>query len=126
MASKLGAYILDFGLTVLDTQTDRIYLVSADPTTYTEAVSTFALGVKDFGAGNVFGSPADATPNGRKVSSAVVTNGAVTATGTATGWAVVTSGSTRLDANGQLASPQVVTNGNSWSLDSYDIRKPAQ
>ena len=126
MASKLGAYILDFGLTVLDTQTDKIYLVSADPTTYTEAVSTFALGVKDFGAGNVFGSPVDATPNGRKVSSAVVTNGAVTATGTATGWAVVTSGSTRLDANGQLASPQVVTNGNSWSLDSYDIRKPAQ
>ena len=126
MASKLGPYILDFGLNILNAESDKIYLVSADPTTYTEATSTYALGNKDFGVGGAFGNPADATPNGRKVSSTVVTNGLVTATGTATGWAVVTSGSTRLDANGQLAAPQVVTNGNSWSLDSFDIRKPAQ
>lgn len=122
MASKLGSAVLDGGLSVLDTQSDKIYIVSADPTTYTEAVSTYALGNKNFGAGACFGAPADATPNGRKVSSTAITDGSVTATGTATGWAVVTSGSSRLDANGPLSPSQVVTSGNTFSLDSFDIR----
>jgi hypothetical protein len=126
MASILGDAVLDSGLSILDTGTDRIYIVSADPTTYTQASSTNALGIKDFGAGGCFGSPAAGSPNGRKVSSTAITDGSVTATGTATGWAAVTSGSSRLDANGQLSASQAVTSGNQFTLPTFDIRKPNQ
>src|SRR5262245_8985247 len=126
MANVIGDAILDGGLTLLDTASDRIYIVSADPTTYTEATSTFALGNKSFAAGGAFGAPAAATPNGRKVTSTNITDGNVTATGTAIGWAVVTSGSTRLDANGRLAANQAVTNGNTFTLAPFDIRFPNQ
>lgn len=126
MANILQDRVLDLGLNVLDTEATHIYVVSADPTTYTEATSTYALGNKNFGAGAAFGSPAAGSPNGRKVDSVAITDGSITATGTATGWAVTDNTNTRLLANGDLSSSQSVTNGNTFTLGSFEIRIPNQ
>jgi hypothetical protein len=122
MAASLEDRVLDFGLDVLDTESTAIYIVSSatEPTTYALATSgAGSLGFKSFGAGSVFGAPAaDAT--GRKVSSAAVTDGTIVTSGTAAWWAIVAAASS-LHAHGSLASNQVVTAGNTFTLASFDI-----
>jgi hypothetical protein len=122
MANIVHDIVLTNGLTILDTQSDRLYIVSQDPNNYTEATSTYALGNKNFGVGAVFGTP----PNGQRVTSNPITDGVVTANGTAAGWAVVTSGSSRMDVNGDLSAAQVVSSGNTFTLGAFDVRIPNQ
>ncbi len=126
MADNLQDYVLDNGLGVLNTDATDIVICSAEPTNYTEANATYALGRKVHGAGSCFGAPAAGSPNGRKVTSAAITDGSVTADGTASKWAVIDTANTRLLAVGSLASSQGVTNGNSFSLPAFDIRIPGE
>lgn len=126
MASVVGDYVLDNGLAALDTLASHIYICSQDPTSYTEAVSTYALGNKNFGAGAAVGAPAAGSPNGRKVTTVAITDGNVTGSGTAAKWAIVDATNSRLLANGALASSQAVTAGNTFSLGAFDIRLPNQ
>ena len=126
MANIVADIVLTNGLTILDTQSDKLYIVSQDPANFTEATSTYALGNKNFGAGAVFGTPYAATPNGQRVTSNPITDGVVTANGTAAGWAVVTSGSSRMDVNGDLSAAQVVSSGNTFTLGAFDVRIPNQ
>jgi hypothetical protein len=116
--------VLDLGLNVLDTEATHIYICSAEPTTYTAATSTNALGNKNFGAGGVAGAPAAGSPNGRKVTTVAVTDGSITATGTAAAWAIVDSANSRLLATGVLSATQAVTSGNTFTLPAFDIRLP--
>jgi len=121
----LNDRVLDFGLDVLNTEADRIDICSQEPATYTEATSTYSLGFKDLGSpGSAFGAPADRSPSGRKVSSVAVTDGEVTDTDDATHWAVSDVANTRLLAANTLAASQAVTDGNAWSLPSFDIGIP--
>lgn len=116
---------LDNGLAALKAAADRIYICSAEPATYTAATSTNALGNKTLSAGAVFpGAIAAGSPSGRKLTTVAVTDGTVTASGTASHWAIVTSGSTRLEAANSLASSQAVTSGNTFTLGAFDIRLP--
>lgn len=126
MTASVADRVLDNGLTVLDTEADKITLCSAEPTTYTEANSTYALGAKTFSTGGAFGAPAAGSPNGRKVSSTAITDGTISGTGTATKWAVVDTANSRLLADGDLSASQVVTSGNTFALASFDIRIPGQ
>lgn len=126
MANILADRVLDLGLNVLDTEADKILITSQDPTTYTEANSTYALGNKAFAAGGAVGAPAAGTPNGRKVSTTAITDGAVTATGTAAKWAIVDTANSRLLANGSLSATQAVTSGNTFQMAAADIRIPNQ
>lgn len=117
--------VMDSGLTILDSEADRIDICSQEPTTYTEATSTYTRGNKDHGAaGTAFGAVGDRSPSGRKVSSTAVTDGAVTSTGTVTHWAVSDVTNSRLLATGALSASQTVTNGNTWALASFDIGIP--
>jgi hypothetical protein len=117
--------ILDLGIDILNTECDRIDICSQEPANYTEATSTYSKGFKDHGsAGTAFGAPADRTPSGRKVSSTAVTDGAVTGTATVTHYACSDVGNTRLLAASSLSSSQAVTNGNNFSLPSFDIGIP--
>lgn len=121
----LNDTVLDAALAVLDTTARRIDICSAEPTTYAAATTTLSLGNKDFGsAGAAFGSPSDRSPSGRKVASTAVTDGAVTATGTATHWAVTDVANSRLLATGALSASQPVTSGNTFTLASFDIGIP--
>lgn len=113
--------VFDNGLTVLDTEANRLDICSQEPVTYAEATSTYTLGNK---TSLSVGAPTDASPNGRKVDVASFTDGSVTGTGTASHWAVVDTGNSRLLATGSLSASQAVTSGNTFSLTSIAIRIP--
>jgi hypothetical protein len=116
----IADYILDLALAELDTATTTLYICSLEPTSYASASSTHALGNK---SSLSIGAPGDRTPNGRKVTVASFTDGSVTGTGSATHWAITKNGTT-LMATGQLASPQSVTTGNTFTLAAFDIGLP--
>lgn len=121
----LNDRVLDQGIKILSDEADRIDICSQEPATHTEATSTYSLGYKDHGAaGSAFGDPGNRTPSGRKVSSTAVTDGEVTATGTATHYAVSDHDATRLLAANSLDASQAVTDGNAFSLPSFDIGIP--
>lgn len=122
----LNDLTLDNGLSSLKAAASHVYLCSAEPATFTAASSTNKLGTKNFGAGAVFpGAIAAASPNGRKLVTAAVTDGTVDSTGTATHWAITSNASSRLELAAALAASQAVTSGNTWSLPAFDaIRLP--
>ena len=119
----LNDRVFDSGLAILDTEATRIDICSSEPTTYTQANSTLTLGNKTLGAGDI-GAPAAGSPNGRQVTVQALTAGSVTATGTATHYAITDTGNSRLLATGALSAPQAVTNGNTFSTSSFTIRIP--
>lgn len=116
----IADYIFDLALAELDTATTTLYITSAEATTYAEASSTFALGNK---TALSIGAPANGASNGRRVTVAAITDGSVTATNTATHWAITKDGTT-LMATGALSASQAVTNGNTFTLGAFDITIP--
>lgn len=121
----LNDTVLDNGLTNMKTNATHVYICSAEPATFTAATSTNALGNKSFGAGNVFpGAIAAGSPSGRRLTTAAVTDGSVTGTGTASHWAITASGTSTLYAANALSASQPVTSGNTFTLAAFDIRLP--
>ena len=116
--------ILDLGLNVLDTEATRLDICSSEPATYAAAIGAASLGNKAGAAGSIAGAPFARPPSGRRVTVAQITDGTVTATGTATHWAIVDTVNSRLLAAGDLASPQAVTSGNVFTLPAFDIGIP--
>ena len=113
--------VFDSGLAVLDTEANRLDICSQEPVSYTEATSTYTLGNKTSYA---VGSPQDGVTNGRRVVAPAITDGTVTGTATATHWAIVDTGNSRLLATGALASSQAVTSGNVFTLAAFNITIP--
>ena len=120
----LSDYVLINGLTVIDTAADIVHICSAWPVDYADTLAK-SLGNKNFGAGNVTGVPATASPNGRKVTTNAISNASVTASGTVNYTAVVDSVNSRLLAVGPV-TPFAVVGGNLFNLSAYDIRIPNQ
>lgn len=117
---------LDNGLAALKAGASHVYICSAEPATFTAASSTLALGNKNFGAGAVYpGAIAAGAPSGRKLTMAAVTDGNVTAGGTASHYAVTNNASSRLEIAQALTGSQVVTSGNVFTLAAVDVRLPA-
>jgi len=115
--------VLDSGLSELDIDVTGLYICSAEPATYAEASSTYALGYK---ATPTVSAPGAGNPDGRQVTISAIADGNVTATDTATHWALVDSTPTeRLLAAGELSAPQGVTSGNTFTLTEFTIRIPA-
>jgi hypothetical protein len=121
MAAYLNDRVYDNGLTVLDTEASHLYINSTQAATYTEAITTYALGVK---ATPTVSAPADRTGGGREVTVSAITDGTVSATGTAGFYALVDSSNTRLLAAAPLSATQSVTNGNTFTLTSFKIGIP--
>ena len=119
--ASLGDRVFDSGLTVLDTEANRLDICSTEPTSYAEATSTYTLGNK---TSPTISAPADRTGGGRKVTVSAITDGSVTGTGTAAYYALVDTGNSRLLATGSLSSSQSVTSGNTFTLESFDIGIP--
>lgn len=117
----IADYVLDAALSKLDTEANRLDICSQEPVTYAEATATYTLGNK---TSLSVGAPGNRTPNGREVVVAAITDGAVTATGTATHWAIVDTVNSRLLATGSLSASQAVTNGNVFTLGSFAIGIP--
>ena len=111
-------FLLDLALAELDTEANRLDICSQEPITYTEATSTYTLGNK---TSISVGSPEDGDTSGRKVVMATFSDGSVTATGTASHWAISDTVDSRLLLTGSLSSSQAVTIGNTFSLPATDI-----
>jgi len=117
----LNDRVFDNGLTVLDTEANKITITSQEVTTYTEGNATYALGNS---TSLSISAPADRTGGGRKVTVSAISDGSVTATGTATHYALLDTVNSRLLAAGSLNASQAVTSGNSFTLTSFDIGIP--
>lgn len=113
--------VYDNGLSQLTSLTETLYLLSADPGLTWANIATYALGSK---SSPTIGSPADRTGGGRKVTVSAITDGSVSATGTAAYYATTDDSATKILASGSLLSSQVVTLGNVFTLPSFDIGIP--
>jgi hypothetical protein len=119
--AQIGDRVLDNGLTVLDTEANALHICSQEPTTYTEATSTYTLGNKTTYSS---GAPADRGGGGREVTFPSISDGSVTGTNTATHFAVVDTVNSRLLAVQALSSSQAVTSGNTFTLTSFTVGIP--
>lgn len=117
----LNDSILDALLLAIQTEGEELHICSQEPTTYTEAVTTYTLGNENTIS---IASPADRAGGGRESSVLEITSGTVTATGTATHFAIVDVTGTALIATGALSASQAVTNGNTFSLTEFTIGVP--
>lgn len=114
-------HILDPSLSEIDTDCNSIHLCSAEPSTYTEATSTYTLGNR---ATPTISTPADGSPNGRAVTVSAITDGTVTSAGTATHYALVDTTGTRLLVAHSLASSVALATGSPWQSTAFTIRLP--
>lgn len=119
--ATLGDRVFDNGLTVLDTEANRVDITSAEATTFAAATTTLTLGNETTIS---IGAPQDRTGGGREVVLAAITAGTVTATGTATHYAITDTANSRLLATGALSASQAVTSGNTFSLSSTTVGIP--
>jgi len=119
--ASLADRVFDNGLSVLDTEANRIDITSQEAASYAEATSTYTLGNSTTLS---IGAPADRTGGGRQVTVAAISDGSVTGDGTATHYAIVDTVNSRLLATGSLTASQVVSTGNTFTLGSFTIGIP--
>jgi|TARA_R110000868_G_scaffold3518_1_gene22356 hypothetical protein len=119
--STLNNRVFDNGLTVLDTEANRLDITSQEATTYAGASSTYSLGNS---TSLSIAAPSDRGAGGREVVVAAISDGSVTGTGTATHYAIVDTVNSRLLATGSLTESQAVTSGNTFTLGSFTIGIP--
>ncbi len=119
--ATLNDRVFDNGLSVLDTEANRIDLTSQEATTYTEATSTYSLGNS---TSLSIASPSDRAGGGREVVVASISDGSITGDGTTTHYAIVDTVNSRLLATGELTESQVVSTGNTFTLGSFTIGIP--
>lgn len=117
----IADYVLDAALSKLDTEAERVYICSQEPANYTEAISTYALGNS---TSLTVGAPSDRSGGGREVTVDALSLASITASGTATHFALVDVTNTRLLVAGSLSASQAVTAGNTFSLDSFTVGIP--
>ena len=108
--------IFDNGLSYAQTNGTQIDITSQEAESYLEATDTYTLG----NASVTTGDPEDGATDGRRVQTSSISDGAVTADGTATHWAL-TDGDGELLATGALSSSQEVTSGNTFTLDAISV-----
>jgi hypothetical protein len=117
----LNNRVFDNGLTVLDTEANKITITSQEASTYAEGNATFALGSS---TSLSIAAPSDRSAGGREVVVAEVTGGSVAVDGTATHYAILDTVNSRLLATGNLTESQVVSSGNTFTLGSFTIGIP--
>lgn len=109
----------DAALNYLDTNVTQLFITSALCATYAEASSTYKLGVK---ASPSVSAATDDGTTGRKITVSAITDGTVSASGTASHIALC-SADTLLAAY-PLNAPVAVTSGLTFTLTAHDINLP--
>lgn len=111
----LNDNVYDNGLAWVVANGDLLNICSAEPASYA-GIAAVNLGNKAVTQGD----PVNGATDGRRTIIPAITDGAVTASGTASHWALF-DGAGVLVATGPLSATQVVTSGNSFSLDAISI-----
>lgn len=107
--------VFDQGLDYADANGTRIDILSQAVVTYADR-GTYTLGNKTLDTGVT----QDGATDGRRVIVPAITDGSVTGNGTATHWCL-SNGSDTVIACGPLSSSQIVTSGNTFTLDAISI-----
>jgi uncharacterized protein YdaL len=113
--------VFDNGLNYIDTYTEKLYILKADPGLTWADIATHAVGNK---ATPAIAASANRSGGGREVVVSAITDGTVTATETASHFALTDDSATKILASGALASPQGVTSGNVFTLTQFAIGIP--
>lgn len=113
--------VYDFGLTVLDTEATTLHICTAEPTTFTQAATTFSIGNKALAAGDI--TLAAGSPNGRQANLLALSGGNVTASGTAAYYAVLDTANSRLLLTGALAAGVVVVSGSTFTTPAIALAR---
>jgi len=120
---QLSDRVMDYGLTILNTESDRFDICSAEPTSYAEATSNpvtgYSLGSRTVTQGTLVGAPTN-SDDGRKVV-VIEVFGNTSYTSTATHWAITDSVNERLLATGELTSSVSISDGYGFKASSFDI-----
>ncbi|MCK5783868.1 MAG: hypothetical protein KAH06_05435 [Desulfobacterales bacterium] len=114
--AKLGNEVLDAALNYIDTNTTVLHICTQEPTVFG---TLYSCGTKTPPEISVSG---ERGAGGREIDISAITDGTVTATATATNYALVSG--TVLIATGALSSSQAVTSGNTFTLDAFKIGIP--
>jgi len=113
--------VFDSGLNIIDTNTENLYICSADPGITWANIASYGLGNK---ATPTISAPADRTGGGREVTVSAITDGSVTGTGTATHYALTDDSATKILASGSLSASQAVTSGNTFTTTEFKVGIP--
>lgn len=118
----LQTTVYDNGLSYVTSNATTLHILSgaSDPATFAD-VTANTLG----NSAVTVGSPGARTGGGRKVTVPAISAGTVTATGTATRYALVKTSTSELIAAGLLNASQSVTSGNTFSLTAFDVNIPS-
>jgi len=109
---------LDLVLADIRTNTDRIYLCSQAPTTFTEASATYDVGYK---ASPTINAPEAGSGSQRKIVCAAITDGVVNSGGgTATHYALVNQAGSVLLAVHALAASKALVDTDPWTCAAFD------
>jgi len=108
--------VFDAGLDYATANGTRMDICSSEPANYA-GIAAVSLGNK---AGLTVGAAQAGAVDGRRVVVPAITDGSVTADGTAAFWAL-SDATAVLIASGALSASQVVTNGNTFTLGTTDI-----
>lgn len=99
--------------------TDEVHLCSAEPTTYTEATSTYSLGNGTVAPLTDWTGPEAATsPYARKITLDAFTGLTISANGTATHLALVDSTTSTLIYQAALSASVAFTTSDTWNFTS--------
>lgn len=119
--ATIADYVLDAALAKLIGEADRIDITSQEATNYTEATSTYTLGNSP---SVVFAAATDGDTSGRKSTCGAISDGSVTASGTATHFAISDVSESRLLVTGTLTTQQSVVSGNTFTVAAFDVEIP--
>jgi hypothetical protein len=108
--------VFDAGLDYADTNGDSLSICTTDPTGVYATVTGNQVAVEVVNTA----APVAGATDGRRVIVPPITAGSITATGTASHWAL-TDGTATVIASGALSATQVVATGNSFTLDAVSI-----
>lgn len=109
--------VLDAALSYISANADRIAVCNAEPTTYTELITTYKLAISTT---PTFTGPSDGDTNGRKIQVDEEANITVDTTGDANHVGLGDSGNTKL-LYVTTCTTQGLTQGNTVTIPAWDI-----
>lgn len=119
MAKSVHDDVLDAALSYVKTNGTRLCVCSTQPTTHTEALTTYMLAIKTISSSDYTG-PANGDTNGRKVTVNAANSVSVTNSGDAQHVAVVDFANSKL-LYVSTCTLQTLTAGNTVNVPAWDI-----
>jgi hypothetical protein len=119
MAKYTHPDVVQAGLDDIRSGATRLCVCTQQPTTHTQALSTYALAVATISSANI-SAPSAGSPNGRKVTVGAVNNISVTTSGTPGHIALVDFANNKL-LNVTTCTGPDLTSGSTVNVPAYDI-----